>query len=99
MCVRLSCLYRPPVTAKLIDEFRSPIRSILTMATVVPCDVRCLGAEAAVVDALARLQLAAMRCGWRISLAATHRPTLVELIAFIGLEQALLRGEDRSASR
>jgi hypothetical protein len=68
------------------------------MATVVPCDVRCLGAEAAVVDALARLQLAAMRCGCRISMRNAS-PELVELIAFIGLEEVLPRDEDRSASR
>ena len=68
------------------------------MATVVPCDVRCLRAHAVVVDALARLQLAAMRSGWRISLHNAS-PELVELIAFIGLEQALPRGEDRRASR
>ena len=68
------------------------------MAKVVPCDVRCLGAEVAVVDALARLQLAAMRYGCRISLSNTS-PDLVELIAFIGLEEVLLRDEDRSASR
>ena len=68
------------------------------MATVVPCDVRCLRADAVVVDALARLQLAAMRGGWRISLLNAS-PELVELIAFIGLEQALPRGEDRRASR
>jgi hypothetical protein len=68
------------------------------MATVVPCDVRCLGAEAVVVDALARLQLAAMRCGCRISLRNAS-PELVELIAFIGLAEVLPRGEDRSASR
>jgi hypothetical protein len=68
------------------------------MATVVPCDVRCLRADAAVVDALARLQLAAMRGGWRISLHNAS-PELVQLISFIGLEQALPRAEDRSASR
>jgi hypothetical protein len=68
------------------------------MATVVPCDVRCLRADAAVVDALARLQLVAMRRDWRISLHNAS-PELVELIAFIGLEEALPRGEDRSASR
>jgi hypothetical protein len=85
------------VPAKLIDEFRVPRRSILTMANVVPCDVRWLRAEAAVVDALARLQLAALRGGWQISLRNAS-PELLELIAFIGLEQALPRDEDRSAS-
>ena len=68
------------------------------MATVVPCDVRCLGAEAAAVDALARLQVAAMRCGCRISLRNAS-PELVELIAFIGLDEVLLRDEDRCTSR
>jgi hypothetical protein len=68
------------------------------MATVVPCDVRCLGAEAAVVDALARLQVAAMRSGCRISVRNASAE-LLELIAFIGLEEVLLRDEDRSANR
>jgi hypothetical protein len=68
------------------------------MATLVPCDVRCLGAEAAVVDALARLQLAAMRVGCRISLRNAS-PELLELIAFIGLKEVLPRDADRSASR
>ena len=68
------------------------------MATVVSCDVRCLGAQAAIVDALARLQLAAMRAGCRICLR-NAAPELLELIAFIGLEEVLPRDEDRSASR
>ena len=68
------------------------------MATVMPCDVRCLRADAVVVDALARLQLAAMRAGCRICLR-NAAPELLELIAFIGLEQVLPEREDRSASR
>jgi hypothetical protein len=69
------------------------------MANMVPCDVRCLGAEAAVVDALARLQLAAMRAGCRISLC-NATPELVELIAFVGLADVLTqRDEDRTTSR
>jgi hypothetical protein len=86
------------VTAKLIDEFRSPVRSILTMAKVVPCDVRCLEATAVTVDALARLQLAALRAGCRISLHNAS-PELLELICFIGLEEVIPRDEDRNASR
>jgi hypothetical protein len=69
------------------------------MATVVPCDVRWLQADAATVDALARLQLAALRHGCRIGLRNAS-PELLELIAFIGLNKALPRhDEDRTASR
>ena len=68
------------------------------MATVVPCDVRCLRAEVAAVGALARLQLAAMRAGCRICLCNAS-PELLELIALIGLEEALPADEDRRASR
>ena len=59
------------------------------MATVVPCDVRDLRADAATVDALARLQLAALRSGCRIGLCNAS-PELLELIAFIGLTRVLL---------
>ena len=62
------------------------------MATVVPCDVRSLRADAATVDALARLQLAALRSGCRIGLCNAS-PELLELIAFMGLSRAFLRIE------
>jgi STAS domain len=62
------------------------------MATEQPCDVRCLRADAATVDALARLQLAAMRNGCRIGLCNAS-PELLELIAFMGLTRVLLRLE------
>jgi len=68
------------------------------MATLVPCDVRCLEANAVTVDALARLQLPAKRqhCLIRLSNAT---PELLELIVFIGLEQVLPQHEDRPTSR
>ena len=58
------------------------------MATEVLCDVRCLGAQAAVVDALARLQLAARRHGCRIRLCNAS-PELLELVEFMALTDVL----------
>jgi hypothetical protein len=58
------------------------------MATIVPWDVRCAEADAATVDALARLQLAAIRQGRRIRLRNAS-PELGELIAFMGLKGVL----------
>jgi hypothetical protein len=68
------------------------------MATEVPCDVRCLEATAVTVDALARLQLAALRAGCRVSLRNAS-PELLELISFIGLKDVLIRDEGRTTSR
>ncbi len=52
------------------------------------CDVRGARADAATVDELARTQLAARRKGRRIRLR--HASTaLLELIAFMGLEEVL----------
>jgi hypothetical protein len=69
------------------------------MATLLPCDVRCLAANAVTVDALARLQLAAKRNGCLIALC-NAKPELLELIAFMGLAEVLRpRDGDRSASR
>ena len=62
------------------------------MATVLPCDVRRLHASAVSVDALARLQLVAMRHGSRIRLCNAS-PELLELIAFMGLTPVFLRFE------
>jgi STAS domain-containing protein len=62
------------------------------MGTVVPCDVHCLRADAATVNALARLQLHAGRSGLRVSLRNAS-PELLELIAFMGLTRVFLRLE------
>ena len=52
------------------------------------CDVRALRADAAAVDALARLCLAARRAG--LELRVCHAsPELVCLIRFVGIESAL----------
>ena len=53
------------------------------------CDVRGVGNDAVTVDALARLQFAAKRRRCRIHLCNAS-PELVELVAFMGLEDVLL---------
>ena len=53
---------------------------------VVLCDLAGVGADALVVDALARLELAARRRGWSVRLRHAS-PELLDLVAFMGLEQ------------
>jgi hypothetical protein len=52
------------------------------------CDVHALPADAATLDALARLQLAARRLGLELHVC-TASPELRCLIAFTGLDEAL----------
>jgi ABC-type transporter Mla MlaB component len=56
-------------------------------ATLV-CGVESIRPDAVTVDALARLQLAARRCGCRILLRGAT-PQLLELVAFMGLANVL----------
>ena len=61
--------------------------------TVVHCDVgEIVAPDAATVDRLARLQLIAKRAGWRIRLLHAS-PDLKELLAFMGLSEAVPCGE------
>ena len=53
------------------------------------CDVAGVGADAVVVDALARLQLAAARLGCRTRLEQAS-PELRDLLGLLGLEHVLL---------
>ncbi|HXZ57266.1 MAG TPA: hypothetical protein VEG40_06770 [Gaiellaceae bacterium] len=53
-----------------------------------PCQVGSLEADAATLDLLARLQLAARRLGIEVRLLDAS-PELLELIAFAGLKYAL----------
>ena len=55
---------------------------------VVLCDLADVEADAVVVDALARLELAARRRGWSMRLRHAS-PELLDLVAFMGLEQVL----------
>ena len=57
-------------------------------APVLDCDVRSVDVDAVTVDALARLQLAARRRGCLIRLRHAS-PELLELVAFMGLEDVL----------
>jgi hypothetical protein len=60
------------------------------------CDVRALPADAAAVDALARLQLAARRVG--LELCLRHASTdLCCLISFTGLDEVLYVEPKRQA--
>lgn len=52
------------------------------------CDVAGVAPDAVAIDALARLQLAARRQGCRIRLRHAS-PELVELVAFLGLDDVL----------
>jgi hypothetical protein len=51
-------------------------------------DVRGAAPDVVTVDVLARLQLGARRCGWRIALRDAT-PELLDLVAFVGLADAL----------
>jgi ABC-type transporter Mla MlaB component len=57
-------------------------------SAVALCDVRGVGPEAATVDALARLQLAARRTGCQVRLRNAS-PELLELVGFMGLADVL----------
>jgi len=66
---------------------------------IVECDVGGFRPDAVTVDALARLQLAARRCGRRLRLRNASAE-LMELIAFMGLTEALgSRTTDPEVSR
>ena len=58
-------------------------------------DVRGAAPDAVTVGVLARLQLGARRCGWRIALQGAA-PELLDLLAFMGLADVL--PEDREVS-
>ena len=61
---------------------------------VVVLDVSWLmPADLGVVDALARLQLAALRCGWRLQLRGADGG-LVELLEFLGLGDVVTRVDE-----
>lgn len=53
---------------------------------VVRCDVTAVSPDAAIVDALCRLQVAARRLGCQVRLSNAS-PELRELIAFMGLHE------------
>ena len=62
-----------------------------TRAAIAECDVSTVEPDAVTVEALARLQLAARRHGWCVQLRRAS-DELVELIAFMGLEDVVVHG-------
>jgi hypothetical protein len=56
--------------------------------STIVCDVGALAPDAAAIDALARLQLAARRLGLEIRLSHASRE-LLGLLAFVGLSEVL----------
>ena len=74
-----------------VDGWCDRVRVVLTMsgASVVVCDVSDVGGSAAdVVDAIARLQLTARRCGGEIRLHGSS-PALAALLRAVGLSGVL----------
>jgi ABC-type transporter Mla MlaB component len=61
---------------------------LATGARVALCDVSGVDPDAVTVDALARLQLAAQRCGCQVRLRNASEE-LLELVAFMGLRDVL----------
>jgi hypothetical protein len=61
-------------------------------ARTLPVEVAALNADAVTLDALARLQLAARRCGFELRLRGSSSE-LRELIGFAGLNEVLPEDE------
>ncbi len=90
---------RGPIERTDLPGLYSRVCALLTgnPGSVVHCDVAGVEPDAATVDALARLQLAAQRHGCQVRLGDASEE-LVELVAFMGLGDALavtLRVEPR----
>jgi hypothetical protein len=58
-------------------------------------DVQGAAPDAVTVDVLARLQVGARRCGWRIALR-NATPELLDLVAFMGLADVLSEASEVS---
>jgi hypothetical protein len=76
---------------RLCDTLRMLVAE--SVAEVVMCDVRALRADAVTVEALARLQLTAVRLGRRVRLLHAS-PELCELIDFMGLRAPISSGSN-----
>jgi ABC-type transporter Mla MlaB component len=64
------------------------LRRLLSKMDTLRCDVRALPADAAAIDGLARLQLAARRAGIELRLCHAS-PELCALLELIGLDSVL----------
>jgi ABC-type transporter Mla MlaB component len=88
---------RGPITRADLPGLCDRVCSLLRVAGgIVRCDVAGVEPDAVTVDALSRLQLAAMRRGCAIRLRCAS-PALLELVELMGLSNVLC--EDRSRER
>jgi ABC-type transporter Mla MlaB component len=89
-----SCLtafsVRGPIARSDLPRLYERVCALLDQAEtqVVLCDVAGVQADAVTVDALARLQLGAVRHGRRVRLVNAS-PELRELVAFMGLDDVV----------
>ena len=80
---------RGPITRVDLPGLCERVRGLLAESgSIVSCDVSGVEPDAVCVDALARLQLAAGRCGCRVWLENAS-PALLELVAWMGLTHVL----------
>ena len=87
---------RGPIARAALEGLCDRVCSLLSEAgDVVRCDVAAVEPDAVVVDALARLQLAATRRGCAIRLRNAS-PALLELVELMGLSNVLCEPEVRS---
>lgn len=80
---------RGPITRADLPGLCERVRGLLAESGAIACcDVSGVEPDAVCVDALARLQLAAGRCGCRVRLENAS-PALLELVAWMGLTHVL----------
>ena len=89
-------LIRGPITRADLPGLCARVCALLAErpAEVVRCEVDGVEPDAVTVDALARLQLAACRYGCQVRLCGAS-DELLELVAFMGLEDVLPCAPDR----
>jgi ABC-type transporter Mla MlaB component len=85
-----------PVAAADVPRLCERLRALLRASDldIVVCDAGTLAADAATIEALARLQLTARRLGRRIRLQRVPCE-LGRLLAFVGLDEVLAAGPQR----
>jgi len=90
---------RGPITRADLPGLCERVCAILSGSReTVVCDVAGVDADAVTVDALARLQLAACRCGCRVVLRNAS-DSLLELVELMGLSDVLSERRSPAASR
>jgi ABC-type transporter Mla MlaB component len=82
---------RGPISRSDLPGLCDRVCALLTAreAAVICCDVAGVGPDAATVDALARLQIAARKLGCEVRLRNAS-PPLLELVEFMGLGSVLV---------